>query len=820
MNASPLRVLPLVLLGVCCWVEANVLPVVQIKDDAKGFVLAGTGTPFVPWGLNYGNAGRLIEDFWESEWATLEADFSEMKGLGANVVRVHLQFARFMNGATEPNPVALDRLGRLLELGEKSGLYLDLTGLACYRTEEVPKWYDEMAEPERWAAQAAFWSAIAARCAGRSVVFCYDLMNEPLSPTTNGTNGAWYSGKKLGDYDFLQFISRDLAGRTRPAVAREWIRALTKAIRRHDARTPITVGLLPSTDPLGFLSGFIPKEIAPELDFIALHIYPEGGKVANAMKHTAGFVTHRPLIIEETFPLSCPASELSDFLDQSAAHACGWMMHYDGQTIAQLEELRKNGSMTIAQAIWLSGIELFKRGPPKLAANRTAETVRKVAEPFFGIRVVDEASGRGVPLVELRTVNNIRCVTDNAGWIAFHEPGLMGREVFFYVAGPGYEFPKDGFGFVGTRVTPKPGEITTVRVKRRNIAERIGRITGQGIYRDSELLGLDCPQPNLNPAGVMGQDSIQAVPYRGRIFYIWGDTNVPHYPLGNFQVTGATTGSDASPEAGLRFEYFMDAAEPQRLRHMMPLEGPGAVWLFGMLTLKDGVGEHLLAHYSRQRGLVPPEEQGIAEFNDERGIFEKVASIDTPEKWRFPTGHAVRVTDSSGDWFYFPEGFLHVRVRATFDDLKSSAGYEGLRFDEAAAKWHWQRTLSPTSQSDEAKLIAEGKLPAGEERFQLKDAASGKPVVLHRSSVQWNAWRQRWVLIGTQAGGKDDPSPLGEIWYAESAAPDGPWKAAVKVVSHPRYSFYNPVHHGFFQSPRPATIITKSCIGSTSRARR
>ena len=29
------------------------------------------------------------------------------------------------------------------------------------------------------------------------------------------------------------------------------------------------------------------------------------------MKHTAGFVTHRPLIIEETFPLSCPASELS-----------------------------------------------------------------------------------------------------------------------------------------------------------------------------------------------------------------------------------------------------------------------------------------------------------------------------------------------------------------------------------------------------------------------------------------------------------------------------------------------------------------------------
>ena len=76
----PDRVLPLVLLGVCCRVEANALPVVQIKDDAKGFVLAGTGTPFVPWGLNYGNAGRLIEDFWESEWATIDGDFVGNEG--------------------------------------------------------------------------------------------------------------------------------------------------------------------------------------------------------------------------------------------------------------------------------------------------------------------------------------------------------------------------------------------------------------------------------------------------------------------------------------------------------------------------------------------------------------------------------------------------------------------------------------------------------------------------------------------------------------------------------------------------------------------
>src|SRR5579871_3390143 len=65
------------------------------------------------------------------------------------------------------------------------------------------------------------------------------------------------------------------------------------------------------------------------------------------------------------------------------------------------------------------------------------------------IRVVDAATGRGVPLAELETVNGLRFVTDNAGRVAFHEPGLMGREVYFSVKSHGYEMPKDGFGFAG-----------------------------------------------------------------------------------------------------------------------------------------------------------------------------------------------------------------------------------------------------------------------------------------------------------------------------------------------------------------------------------
>ena len=48
---------------------------------------------------------------------------------------------------------------------------------------------------------------------------------------------------------------------------------------------------------------------------------------------------------------------------------------------------------------------------------------------WFAIQVVDEQTGRGVPLVELETVHHLRFVTDNAGRVAFAEPGLMDQPV-------------------------------------------------------------------------------------------------------------------------------------------------------------------------------------------------------------------------------------------------------------------------------------------------------------------------------------------------------------------------------------------------------
>jgi len=423
------------------------------------------------------------------------------------------------------------------------------------------------------------------------------------------------------------------------------------------------------------------------------------------------------------------------------------------------------------------------------------------ADKPFGIHVVDEETGRGIPLIELRTVNDIRSITDNAGWIAFHEPGLMDREVWFYLSlSPGYTKDKDGFGYTGVRVTPKMGETTTVKLKRTNIAERIARTTGQGLFRDSELLGLPHALPNMNNGGVMGQDSVQAVPYHDKIFWLWGDTNRPGYPLGNYRTTCALTPRELKPEEGIAFDYFMDKEKPGQLRQMMPNKEQGAVWLFGLLTIKDEQGkEALIAHWGRHPGLAEALEHGIARFNDEKGVFENVVSLDVSEKWRFPQGNALRVTNADGDFFYFTNPFCHTRVRATLKDVLTPASYEALTYDRDAKQWNWQREKPPTLQALETRWALAETMPPEQMRYQMKDA-DGHVISLHNSSIQWNEWRKKFVLVGLQNGSKLDPSPLGEMWYSESDSPTGPWTKAVKIATHPRYSYYNPVHHVFLDA--------------------
>ncbi|MDP9223986.1 MAG: hypothetical protein M3P18_09035 [Actinomycetota bacterium] len=72
---------------------------------------------------------------------------------------------------------------------------------------------------------------------------------------------------------------------------------------------------------------------------------------------------------------------------------------------------------------------------------------------YFVVRVVDEQTDRGVPLVELKLTNEVRYWTDSAGVAALDEPSLRGREAFLGVRSHGYEYSLETFLGRGVNVT-------------------------------------------------------------------------------------------------------------------------------------------------------------------------------------------------------------------------------------------------------------------------------------------------------------------------------------------------------------------------------
>jgi hypothetical protein len=305
-------------------------------EGQNGFVLSESSKPFVPWGFNYDHdwSNRLLEDYWVNELSVVAQDFAEMKALGANVARVHLQFGKFMNAPDQPNPQALERLEQVVKIAEDARVYLLLTGLGCYKKEDVPAWYDALQESARWAAQARFWSAVSERVGKSPAIFAYDLVNEPVIPDQPRPSGGWLTDQPFGDRYFVQYIVLDRAGREPAAIARAWIQTMKTAIRAHDSTHMLTVGLLSFTNG----AGFIPREIVKDLDFISAHVYPQEGKIDASLELLRAYQHDKPVVVTETYPLSSGADGMRDFLTRSRTQglASGWFGFYWGRTLPEL----------------------------------------------------------------------------------------------------------------------------------------------------------------------------------------------------------------------------------------------------------------------------------------------------------------------------------------------------------------------------------------------------------------------------------------------------------------------------------------------------
>jgi len=382
------------------------------------------------------------------------------------------------------------------------------------------------------------------------------------------------------------------------------------------------------------------------------------------------------------------------------------------------------------------------------------------------IEVIEKGSGWPVPLVELRTTHSLSYITDNAGVIAVDAPELMGRETWFTVNGHGYEVPKDGFGYRGVRLTPEPGKTLRVEVVRSFLAKRIGRLTGAGLYAESQKLG---DHLDWHDSGIHGCDSVQNAVHRGRLFWAWGDTNMPNYPLGIFDMSSATTAvnplSSLAPPLKLKFDYFTDAKGRQRGVAKMP--GSGPTWVSGYVSLPDKSGvPRLVGCYVKIKPPMETYETGLCAWNETTNQFDLLRVLWTQSKESakpppMPEGQPAFWKDAMGkEWVLFGISLPTLRCPATFEAWQDDKSWE---------------VLTPQA--------------------SLHDA-DGTQVTPHSGSIAWNDFRKRWVTVFMEKFGK--PSVFGELWYAEAEAPTGPWGTAVKVLSHENYTFYNPRLHPEF----------------------
>jgi len=292
----------------------------------------------------------------------------------------------------------------------------------------------------------------------------------------------------------------------------------------------------------------------------------------------------------------------------------------------------------------------------------------------------------------------------------------------------------------------------------------LGRITGTGIFGESQRLG---GETRWRESGIMGCDSVLVARHDGRLYWAWGDTHLPGRRLGLFHTSSATTELHPldrfEPPVRLSYKYFSDPeGRPRNVAHM---PGSGPTWLSGYVSLPDARGRpRLVATYVKIEPPLTPYERGLCVWDEGEEKFERLEVLwrktdETPEPPPAPVGHPVFWTDTSGRrWVLFGSPFPSMKCPATFEAWCDPATWQAIEPQE--------------------------KVPA---------VADGKPIVPDRGSIAFSGYRSTWVCVFTQRFGK--PSPLGEIWYAESEEPTGPWGHAVKITTHNNYTFYNPRLH-------------------------
>lgn len=284
------------------------LPKIRVIADRRAFE-TGDGRPYVPFGLNYYRPGTgWAPQLWKQFDAdATRRDFARMKELGVTCVRVFLTYGSFFTAEDALDPEGLAKFDQFLALAEEAGIYVHPTGPDHW--EGTPSWarVDRIADDRVLSALENFWRLFAGRYRNRSVIFAYDLLNEPSvgwdTPVMRLKWNAWLQSH----YGSVEEVARawnvapesvgwgqsapppaeDAPGdrrlldyqHFREELADEWTRRQAAAIKAADPEALVTVGLIQWSVPallpgVRHYSAFRPKRQARWLDFMEVHFYP------------------------------------------------------------------------------------------------------------------------------------------------------------------------------------------------------------------------------------------------------------------------------------------------------------------------------------------------------------------------------------------------------------------------------------------------------------------------------------------------------------------------------------------------------------------
>ena len=218
----------------------------RVRFDGEHFVREGK--PFLPVGAHWVPAKAAMQ--WPIQWdpKDIEADFAKMHELGYNMTRLDMVWAWFEPRPGDYNPEAFKQLDFLISLAHKYQIYLHpslfIGGEVGEAYWDVPYRHgrNPQSDPEMLRLETNHAAEFARRYANESAILAWDLTDEPPF---------WI-----------------VAAQTTDAMAINWTRLITGALRRYDPQHAIVAGT--SQEDLDH-GPFRPDNIAKEVDFFSVH---------------------------------------------------------------------------------------------------------------------------------------------------------------------------------------------------------------------------------------------------------------------------------------------------------------------------------------------------------------------------------------------------------------------------------------------------------------------------------------------------------------------------------------------------------------------